>query len=47
MIKNFTADFETNNHEEDCRVWAWGVCDIDTYDFDYGNSLDGFFPMDS
>lgn len=40
----FTADFETTTKEDDCRVWAWGVCEIGKPDhFQYGNSMDGFF----
>ena len=40
----YTADFETTTNEEDCRVWAWGVCNIDNPDeFYYGNSIDSFF----
>lgn len=23
-----TADFETNNYVDDCRVWSWGMCDV-------------------
>lgn len=23
-----TADFETNNYADDCRVWSWGLCDV-------------------
>lgn len=39
----FTADFETTTFEDDCRVWAWGVCEIGNPDyFTYGNSLDSF-----
>lgn len=38
----YTADFETNNHEEDCRVWAWGICDTLTYEFNYGNTIESF-----
>lgn len=39
-----TADFETTTKEEDCRVWAWGTCEIgNTDNFTYGNSIDGFF----
>ena len=25
---SFTADFETTTDPEDCRVWAWAVCEI-------------------
>lgn len=28
----YTADFETTTDAEDCRVWAWGVCDLDDPD---------------
>lgn len=38
-----TADFETTTDINDCRVWAWGVCEIGNPDyFVYGNSLDTF-----
>lgn len=40
----FAADFETTTDPNDCRVWAWGVCDIDNTDFFvYGNSIDSFY----
>ena len=39
----FTADFETIADTEDCRVWATGICNIDDYNFTYGNSIDFFF----
>lgn len=39
----FTADFETITDTEDCRVWATGICNIDDYNFTYGNSIDFFF----
>lgn len=43
MIRQFTADFETNVYEEDCRVWAYALCEIgDTDNFIYGNSMDDF-----
>lgn len=39
----YTADFETTTDENDCRVWAWAVCEIGNPDFfDYGNSIDDF-----
>lgn len=38
-----TADFETTTNEQDCRVWAWGVCEVGNPDFfQYGNDIDGF-----
>lgn len=39
----YTADFETTTNENDCRVWATGICDIDTNEFYYGNDIDFFF----
>ena len=42
MIK-FTADFETNVSEDDCRVWAYALCEIGNPDnFIYGNCIDDF-----
>ena len=29
MRKVFVADFETTTNPEDCRVWAFAVCDIE------------------
>jgi hypothetical protein len=38
-----TADFETTTDENDCRVWAYGVCEIGNPDnFVYGNNIDAF-----
>lgn len=38
-----SADFETTTNELDCRVWAWGVCEVGNPDyFQYGNDIDGF-----
>lgn len=42
MIK-YTADFETNVDVNDCRVWAYALCEIGNIDnFIYGNSIDDF-----
>lgn len=39
----YTADFETTTDESDCRVWAWGVCEIDNFDnFKYGTTIESF-----
>lgn len=40
----FTADFETTTDPLDCRVWAYGICSIESPDdvFLYGNNLDDF-----
>lgn len=43
MRKSYTADFETTTDENDCRVWACGVCDIDfPEDFEYSNNIEWF-----
>ena len=40
----FTADFETTTDVNDCRVWAYSICNIGDYkEFYYGNSIDDFF----
>lgn len=39
----YTADFETTTTPEDCRVWAWAVCEIgDFQNKKFGNSIDSF-----
>lgn len=43
MSKVFTADFETTTDLEDCRVWAYAICEVDNpLNFIYGNSIDDF-----
>jgi hypothetical protein len=38
-----TADFETTTDINDCRVWAYGICEIGNPDnFIYGNNIDDF-----
>lgn len=39
----FTADFETTTNPEDCRVWACGICEIESLEFYYGNNIEFFF----
>ena len=42
-MKKFTADFETNVSESDCRVWAYAICQIgDVTNFTYGNNIEDF-----
>lgn len=42
-MRCFTADFETTTKVDDCRVWAYAICEIgDPDNFQYGNSLDDF-----
>jgi hypothetical protein len=45
MLKTMklTADFETTTDENDCRVWAYGTCEIgNPTNFTYGNNIDDF-----
>ena len=45
-MKSFTADFETTTDIEDCRVWAYALCDIDDTDnVLYGNSIEDFMVL--
>ncbi len=42
-MRRFTADFETNVSEVDCRVWAYSICEIGNVEnFIYGNSIEDF-----
>ena len=42
-MRKFTADFETNVDPDDCRVWAYALCEIgNTENFIYGNNIDDF-----
>lgn len=42
-MRKFTADFETNVDLDDCRVWAYAICEIGNINnFIYGNSIDDF-----
>lgn len=40
------ADFETTTDEDDCRVWGWGLCNIETaetlWDVEIGGGIDEF-----
>ena len=39
----WSADFETTTDENDCRVWAYSICNIEEPDnFVYGNSISDF-----
>ena len=41
--KRYSCDFETNNYEDDCRIWAWGSCEIwKENSFEYGRDMDDF-----
>lgn len=41
-MKYYVADFETTTKEEDCRVWAWAICEVGTNEITTGNTLQGF-----
>lgn len=42
-MRKFTADFETTTEANDCRVWAYALCEIgNPENFIYGNSMDEF-----
>ena len=39
---NYVADFETTTLIDDCRVWAWALCNISDITTEYGNSMGSF-----
>lgn len=43
---NFVADFETTTQPDDCRVWGWGLCNVETGasldDVEIGTDLNSF-----
>ena len=42
-MKYYVADFETTTKEEDCRVWAYGICEVGNIEnITIGTSLDDF-----
>ena len=42
-MRKFACDFETTTRLDDCRVWAYAICEIGNADnFIYGNDLDAF-----
>lgn len=45
-VRLYTADFETTTDLEDCRVWAFAICDVDDPDtIIYGTSIERFFEV--
>lgn len=43
IMRAYTADFETTTDLDDCRVWAFAVCEIDNPDnVEYGKDLTEF-----
>lgn len=42
----FAGDFETTTDENDCRVWAFSMCNVEDFnEFIYGNSIEEFFDI--
>lgn len=42
-MKSYVADFETTTIEEDCRVWAYAICEVGNKDnIVIGNTIDDF-----
>ena len=42
-VPRYAADFETTTKADDCRVWAWGVCEVgDDCNVQTGNDIEGF-----
>lgn len=45
-MRLLTADTETTTDPNDCRVWAYGLCEInEDYKFTYGKDLDDMFSL--
>lgn len=43
-MRKFTCDFETTTDPDDCRVWAWALCEIGKPEnFIYGNDITELF----
>lgn len=43
LSRCFAADFETTTDEDDARVWAYSLCNVDDYnDFRYGKTIEEF-----
>ena len=46
MSKKFAiADFETTTDPDDCRVWAWAICDLENYGKIRGTDIDSFMRL--
>lgn len=45
-MKTFVANFETTTFENDCRVWGFGLCEVNNLENKiFGNSLDDFMKL--
>lgn len=43
MKRKYTADFETTTDPNDCRVWAWSICNVDDLqDIYFGTEISSF-----
>lgn len=42
LRRKYVADFETTTDENDCRVWAFGICSVESFAFQYGNDINVF-----
>jgi len=38
----YVADFETTTDADDCRVWGWGIYNVDKNESEFGNNIDSF-----
>lgn len=42
-VPSYAADFETTTLADDCRVWAWAVCEVgNTSNIQYGSDIETF-----
>ena len=41
-MKSYVADFETTTRPEDCRVWAYAICEVGKEEVIIGNNIDDF-----
>lgn len=41
-MDNWACDFETTTDENDCRVWCWGACNVETLDFVHGTDIEDY-----
>ena len=42
----YAGDFETTTDENDCRVWAFSLCNVEDFEeFIYGTSIEEFFEL--
>lgn len=44
-MDRYVSDFETTTDENDCRVWAYALCDIETQKVTIGTNLDAYMKV--